>query len=168
MIYIFTSCFGVREIPHIVSLTITCKTNIHSVKTRMQILLPTSRATSPLKRMFTTLGILIWSPILVYNGRIWMIEPLLRLLVTRIIRPRTPNLLPYLPNFGLLNSLCKDHEPRDIHVIKKHCHKTQLLDQYRHSHQKFVHPSPRVGYHAWTILRELGEFERVLSNTHSL
>ena len=81
--------------------------------------------------------------------------------------PRPLTLLPYLPNFGLLNLLCIDHEPRDIHVIKKHCRMTLFLHQARHTHHKPVHPRPRVGNHGWGILRELSEFERVLLHTHS-
>ena len=66
--------------------------------------------------MVTTLGILVWSLILVSHGRILVIEPLLRSLVTKIVGPRPLTLLPYLPNFGLLNLLCIDNEPRIIHV----------------------------------------------------
>ena len=87
--------------------------------------------------MATTLGIFVSRLVLVSHGRILVIEPLLRILVTRIIRHRPLTVLPYLSNFGLLNLLCINHESRDIHVIKKHSRMTLFLHQARHSHHKF-------------------------------
>ena len=133
--------------------------------TPTQMLLPTSRAGFLLKRMDTTMGIFVWSPILVSHGSILVIEPVRRLFVTRIIQPMPRTLLPYLPNFRLLNFMYIDNEPRDIHVITKHC-STTLFSTKLHSHHKFVHPSPRVGHHAWRIHIEFGEFERVLLHIH--
>lgn len=108
--------------------------------------------------MATTFEILAWSAFLFSQGIILVIELLLWSRVTRIIRHR-----PLIFNSSMF---CIKHESRYIPIIKKNCRTTLFLHQAIKSHHKLVHLSPRFGYHAWGIHRELGELERILFHTH--